>query len=212
VALLALGAAGVATQDGRDSLLVRYTFVDLQPKANHKLDDSLGDLEHNHLAAVPRGVRKFGGAPFRVGEGLIRVRGGESPGPPSAVEGIAVNARFDALHVLHSTMFGSGFGVDDGTEIGAYVVRYADRTTARIPIVYGVDVRDWWEDSDPALPSRGRLAWSGTNPAAGDGAIRLFSTEWANPHPDKKVASIDFETKDTACAPFLVALTLEEQL
>ena len=40
-------------------------------------------------------------------------------------------------------MFGSGFGVDDGTEIGAYVVHYADKTEARIPILYkrsGADI------------------------------------------------------------------------
>jgi hypothetical protein len=124
-----------------------------------------------------------------------------------------VGARFDVLHILHSTMFGKGFGVEDGTVIGAYVVRYADRSDERIPIVYGEDVRDWWRDSDPAEASRGKVAWVGKNRAAGDDSeILLFSGEWRNPHPDKRVAAIDFETKDTACAPFLIALTLERAL
>jgi tetratricopeptide (TPR) repeat protein len=39
--------------------------------------------------------------------------------------------------------------------------------------------------------------------------IRLFSEAWTNPHPDKMVTTIDVVSKKTACAPFLVALTLE---
>jgi hypothetical protein len=35
------------------------------------------------------------------------------------------------------------------------------------------------------------------------------SIGWKNPHPARRVLEIDFETKNTVCAPFLVALTLE---
>ena len=143
----------------------------------------------------------------------IMALGQMAPEPPEAVRGITIGARFDALHILHSTMFGNAFGADDGTEIGTYIVHYADRTDERIPIIYGNDVRDWWRSSDPAETSRGRLAWGGKNRAAGEeDEIRLFSSEWKNPHPDTKVMSIDFETKNTACAPFLVALTLESSV
>jgi hypothetical protein len=107
-------------------------------------------------------------------------------------------------------MFGNAFGAEDGTEIGTYLVHYADGTDERIPIIYGKDVRDWWRSSDPAETSRARLAWGGKNASVAEtDQIRLFSSEWMNPHPDVKVMSIDFETKNTACSPFLVALTLE---
>jgi RNA polymerase sigma factor (sigma-70 family) len=133
--------------------------------------------------------------------------------PPEAVRSIKIDGRFDSLHILHSTMFGNGFGVDGGTEIGTYIVHYADRTKERVPINYGEDVRDWWRSSDPALPSRGKLAWSGKNPAlSDDDEIRLFTSEWKNPRPDAKVVAIDFESRNTVCAPFLVALTLERLL
>jgi len=213
--VLTLGAIGfspVATKS-RPVSGVKFTFVDLQPKGNHKLSDSLGPLEGNNLAGVPHGPQKLEGTWFKIGERLVRVRGQRSPEPPEVVRAIAIDARFDTLHILHSTMFGNAFGADDGTEIGAYVVRYADGTEVRIPIIYGEDVRDWWRSSDPAKPSRGKLAWAGTNAAAGEGdEIRLFSSEWKNPHPDKRVVAIDFETKNTVCAPFLVALTLERVL
>jgi RNA polymerase sigma factor (sigma-70 family) len=136
-----------------------------------------------------------------------------APGPPAAVRGIAIGARFDTLHILQSTMFGNAFGANDGTEIGTYIVYYENRTEERIPIIYGKDVRDWWRSSDPEPPSRAKVAWAGKNAAAGEvDEIRLFSSEWQNPHPDTKVMAIDFETKNTACAPFLMALTLERSV
>ena len=160
----------------------------------------LGDLHGNNLTAVPQGVQQLEGTWFQVGERLIRVRGEHSPEPPEAVRGIAINAQFETLHILHSTMFGNAFGADDGTEVGAYIVHYADRTDERIPIIYGVDLRDWWRSSDSAEASRARIAWAGKNEAAGEeDQIRLFSTRWQNPHPEKRVVDIDFETKGTAC-------------
>ncbi len=215
VAALALGAIGFS-QDATNSRPVtgvKFSFVDLQPRGNHKLSDPLGPLEGNNLAGVPQGPQKLAGTWFKIGERLIRVRGQRSPEPPEAVRAIAIGARFDTLHILHSTMFGNAFGADDGTEIGTYRVRYADGTDERISIIYGEDVRDWWRSSDLATASRGTLAWAGTNAAAGENdQIRLFSSQWKNPHPDKRVLAIDLETKNTACSPFLLALTLERAI
>lgn len=212
LALIAFGPSPL-DEDGRSATGVTFTFVDLRPKGNHRRADALGDLAGNNLAPVPGGRQKLAGTWFHVGEQIIRVRGRRSPEPPEAVRGIPINARFDTLHILHSTMFGNAFGAEDGTEIGTYVVRYADGSQERIPIIYGADVRDWWRDSDPAEPSRGKLAWIGRNEATGDSdAIRLFASEWTNPHPDRRVEAIDLETKDTVAAPFLVALTLERTI
>jgi hypothetical protein len=214
-AFLAIGAVGYAPDPTKSRPVsgIRFTFVDLQPSGNHRLSDALGDLAGNNLAGVPQGRQMLGGTWFNLGERLIRLRGQLSPQPPEAVRAIAIGARFDTLHILQSTMFGNAFGADDGTEIGAYVVRYADRTEERIPIIYGQDVRDWWRSSDSANPSRSKLAWAGQNEAAGKvDEIRLFASRWENPHPGKRVMAIDFESKNTACAPFLVALTLERTL
>jgi hypothetical protein len=216
-AVLALGSLGLSPGDtdtkGRPVSGLKFTFVDLQPRGNHRLADALGDLPGDNFARLPRGPQNLAGTWFNAGERLIRVRGQRSPEPPEAVRGIVIDARFDALHILQSTMFGNAFGADDGTEVGVYLVHYADGTEERIPIVYGQDVRDWWRSSDSSLPSRGRLAWASPNEATGpDDEVRLFSSRWTNPHPEKKVLTIDFETRNTACAPFLVALTLERTL
>jgi RNA polymerase sigma factor (sigma-70 family) len=215
-AVLAFGTAGLWHSSESVSVVVKYTFANLQRNGNHRLADDLGTLEGNNLAELPRGRLRLGGTPFLIGERLIRVRGTHAPEPPAAVAGIAIDARIDRLHILQSTMFGNAFGLDDGTEIGTYIIHYADRTEARIPIIYGRDVRDWWRDSDSSELAPGKVAWSGKNratvEAGGEGQIRLFSTEWKNPHPDRRVAAIDMETRDTPCAPLLVALTLEQEL
>jgi hypothetical protein len=39
--------------------------------------------------------------------------------------------------------------------------------------------------------------------------VRLFTTTWSNPHPEKEVATLDMLSAGTACDPFLVAVTLE---
>ena len=144
---------------------------------------------------------------------LMSMRGmtQSSPEPPEAVRGIVIGARFDTLHILHTTMFGNAFGAEDGTEIGTYIVHYADRTVERIPIIYGKDARDWWRSSDPAETSQARLAWGGKNAAVSEtDQIRLFSPRRENPHPEHKGDVDRFrDQKVPSFRSFLVALTLE---
>ncbi len=189
-----------------------YQYVDLGPKGNQALGQDIG-VEGNNLKEVPQGKHDFAGTKFKVGEKMVHVRGASKPELPEKVEGIKVGARFDKLHILQSTEFGEMSGkVEDGIAIGAYVVHYADKTEETIRIVYGEDVRDWWDSMmDQNKLKRAKVAWRGKNNCSAENGyeIRLFSEAWTNPHPDKMVATIDVVSKKTACAPFLVALTLE---
>jgi hypothetical protein len=191
----------------------KFTFIDLQPRANQKLADDLHESQGNNLAKVPTGEQKLADVPFKLGEKMIHLKGAHSPSAPEKVEGIKVGAKFDRLHILHSTGYGNDPAVGDGTEIGAYVVHYADGATERIPIVYGEDLRDWWVMPDKPAVKRAKVAWEGTNAAAeGMGTkIRLYRVEWTNPHPEKEVATIDAVSKGLECDPFLIALTLEKK-
>lgn len=205
--VLALAATVVA---GAES---KFTTVDLQPKGNQRLADSLHNADGNHLAEVPRGDQKFLGVPYRIGEKMVHVRGEHSPDAPERVEGIKIDATFDRLHVLHSTGYGEAPKLEDGTEIGAYVVHYADKTSARIPIIYGQDLRDWWDWPDRPEATRAKIAWTGSNPfaAGNERKIRLFAMVWDNPQPAKQVATLEMQSSGTMCDPFLVALTLEKK-
>lgn len=63
-------------------------------------------------------------------------------------------------------------------------------------------------------PARGKIAWKGESVRSGEvGAkIRVYLSGWKNPHPDKKIASIDYLGKkaETPAAPFCIAISLED--
>jgi hypothetical protein len=182
------------------------TFLDLQPKANQKLTDNFHtpDSVGNNLAELPKGTREFAGVKFHIGDGLIQLASPKVRDKAAQVEGIAVGQAFATLHILHAT----GYTATDGTLIGKYVIRYEDKTTAAIPIVYGEDMRDWWNIHPEKGVTRGKVAWVGKN--QNTPSIRLFLTTWTNPRPKKKVVSIDYlSTQTSDAAPFCVAMTVE---
>ena len=128
------------------------------------------------------------------------------------MEGISVEGKFTHLHFLHATGWGSPRSIEDGTRIGHYLVRYADKSEVEIPIEYGSDVRDWWNWDDSTATKRSDVAWEGDNPATtGFGvSIRLYHTAWKNPKPEQKIAAIDYvSVNETVCAPFCVAISGE---
>ena len=56
------------------------------------------------------------------------------------------------------------------------------------------------------------MVWKGENDLTREFGcrLRLFMTTWDNPHPDKKIATIDYvKSGDTPAAPFCLAITLE---
>ena len=74
-------------------------------------------------------------------------------------------------------------------------------------------MRDWWNWDRGRPVTRGWVVWTGSNLVTDEYEVtlRLYLGLWENPHPAKKVESIDFlSTNDTICAPFCVAMTVEE--
>jgi len=196
--------------------LRNFEYVDLQKKANLKLTESFHDFEGNDLKKLPQGERVLGGVKFKVGPKFVQLASEQAPTFPEKAIGIAVGKTASQLHFLHATGWGSPSTVADGTRIGSYVVHYEDKTKVVIPIEYGKDVRDWWNWDDSKPCARARIAWTGSNPAAdkyADQAIslRLYLGTWKNPHPKKKIVSIDYtSTNKTICAPFCIAISLEQ--
>jgi hypothetical protein len=56
-----------------------------------------------------------------------------------------------------------------------------------------------------------QVAWTGSNPVADQyqASVRLFMRTYDNPRPEVEVVSVDFVSKLTPAAPFLVAMTVE---
>jgi hypothetical protein len=102
----------------------------------------------------------------------------------------------------------------DFLPIGHYLVRYADGSTQEVPIVYGEDVRDWWDWDKSQKVTRGQVAWTGKTDNSGQYniTVRVYLTTWVNPKPGVKVETIDFVSGfETAASPFCIAITAEEQ-
>jgi hypothetical protein len=198
----------------------KFSYVNLQPEANQKLGDRLGlGREGNNLASLPKGEQTLELVKFKIADGFLQL-GSKwlKESRPDRVDGIKVGKAFAKLHLLHATLFGnSGAGdIADDTEIAKYEIYYEGGDIAAVPVVYGKDVRDWFRSDDPKTKevTRGKVAWTGDNEVAkGEGTqIRLYLGTWENPHPTKKVTRIDYvKVGDTACAPFCVAMTLEEK-
>jgi RNA polymerase sigma factor (sigma-70 family) len=185
------------------------TYLDLQPKANQKLKEAFipANFADNHLGELKQGKETLEGFKFNIGEGLVRLANDKLKDKlPEKVEDIRVGAKFARLHILHATAYREA----GDTVIARYIVRYEDKSEETIEVVYGQDVLDWWNYPDTPMPTRGKVVWKGTNEAVKgyNGTLWLFAQTWKNPHPNKRVASIDFVSTLTEAAPFVVAMTL----
>jgi hypothetical protein len=193
----------------------KLTYVDVQPKADQTMDLPAFDYPYyNDMREVPRGEQSFAAVKFTIGPGSLQLGSGLLPTAPEKIDGIPVNRYATRMYVLHGTQFrGPMLNVADGTTIGYYRVVYEDHSEQPIAIVAGEDVRDWF-DHDPDLPTRGAKVWEGKNLLAEwrNGSVRLFTSGWTNPHPEKKIARIDYLTAGTQAAPFCLAITIEEPI
>jgi WD40 repeat protein len=187
----------------------KLTYIDLQSKVNQEFAEDSGGSPGNNLAELPKGEQIFGGIKFQITNSFIQLGSKKVPDRPLTVEGIKVNQTFTELYIFHGTSH--GFPVD-GTTIGYYILYYEDNTSKRIPIVLGEDVRDWWNDDGSKAVTRGKVAWIGQNAARRKQnlMLRLYLTVWNNPHPNKKVTSIDYVSTNTEASPFCVAMTVGE--
>ena len=189
--------------------------VDLTSGYNVALNETwqparrMEELDLN-LAALPSGLRAFGGIEFDV-RGVIQLRRAapDSELFPQQVA-IPVRQKFARFHVLHGTRYFH----QPGAVIGAFAIHYADGTQAEVPIIYGEHLRqadpaDTPDDTISNCPS-GAVAWKSLAPASPlDWQLRLYQTTFVNPNPNLEVIGIDYVSKMTRCGPFLVALTVE---
>jgi thiol-disulfide isomerase/thioredoxin len=164
--------------------------------------------EGNDLAKLPSGVQTLEGVPFDI-RGVVQLNGGgmvdmQGKNYPRRVKGIKIGRKCERLHFLHA----AGWAVDDGTLVGKYVLRYADGSRQALPIIYGEDIRDWWVGTDKVVELKhAKVAWQGQTSNGSE--VRVYTRTWENPNPDREVASIDFISSMTRCAPFLLAITTE---
>ena len=197
-----LAALNLAPRDSRAPV----QFIDLSPWFNGTLDWNSLALEippQAFLTDLPRGIQTLPGA----GEVKFDVRGvvqlnkdANFLGFQRAIEGIPIQQKCHRLHFLHATHWPE----TPGTQIGSYMLHYANGQQEEVPIVYGRDLHDWVPKSeDSADLQGGKVAWKGKDDH------RVYMSTWENPRPEVEIASLDFVSKLTKCGPFLIAITAE---
>jgi hypothetical protein len=166
--------------------------------------------KHSDLSWLPRGLQTFAGVEFDV-RGVIQLAGRNllSSRYPAAVNRLKLNRMCRALHFLHAT----AWSAPDGTQIGHFRVLYSDGEERQVPIIYGVDVRDWTLATGRTEPEgqKPEIAWIGKSPLSQSQGttLRLFKSSWENPAPQTRLDTLDYVSAQTNCAPFLIAITAE---
>ena len=203
----------------------RCRVIDLAPYVTTSFrDEKAGDRKggwtdqgENDFRSVRTGMVTAAGVPFRVidpeknnGKSCIVLCGSARPYFPEAVRKIRAEGNFSRLFFLHTSAWGNN-GI-----CAYYRIRYADGSKIDYPMAGQQNVADWWFVW--GLP-KAKLGISGGN---SNRSGTTFVAEWVNPHPEKKIVSIDFlsarayhkeninylPTKESV--PILLAITGEE--
>lgn len=174
----------------------RAVKVDLRPWCTTGFrDDVAGDGQGgwtdqgaNDLRHVPAGDLVWEGVALHIvdgeandGRSCIMLRGKGRPDLPEAVRGIRIDAAAKALYFTHT----SAWFYERGA---GYVIHYADGTDQWVELANESNVADWWHPHD--LPSAS-VAWQGPQPEGG-GTVGIWMMRWQNPHPERRIATVDF--------------------
>ncbi|MBN1675630.1 MAG: hypothetical protein JXR37_31600 [Kiritimatiellae bacterium] len=178
------------------------TPLELDARFTHGFSGFLTEVEpkkyggRDRPVAIDSGVKEIGFIPMRLagepGRNCIILREGDAP-----VE-IPVDARFSALSFLHTGYINdpqderaAGGKCREwmyGWPSGDYIVRYADGTAESLPIRLGMNIKRFDCHSERRATNENRYVLA-LDDANGD-PIHLYQWEWANPHPEKQIASI----------------------
>jgi tetratricopeptide (TPR) repeat protein len=181
------------------------TLIDLSLFYNRGTDVTLSvdDAHHNFTQLRPGRQTLTGETEFDL-RAVIALYGTDATDSGQGV-GIPIGQKCRRLHILHVA---NGPKNQDGIEVGAYRLHYADGHQQQIPIIYGEHLRSHDPDWDPQVAlATNTKAWVGNTPAKS--RIRLFETAWESDRPEVAIVSLDFLSSRAGTFLFLFAITAE---
>ena len=171
-------------------------------------DDGKGgwtDQGNNDFRMMPLGKQEMANVPFNIidpaknnDRSCLVLRGSQRQRFPVEIKGIAINEKLARLYFLHTCAWSFG------KEAARYRINYEDGSKTEYVVVEGRNIGDWWDCSN--LPEA-VLGLARTNRF--DKQVGAFVAAWENPHPEKKIASVDFVATGDA-VPVLIAMTGEK--
>ncbi|MEY3896707.1 MAG: hypothetical protein RLZZ214_2227 [Verrucomicrobiota bacterium] len=199
-----------ATRNQPDS---RFQMIDLADHVNRPLRFRRGWLGDQPLTQLDPGRQVFHGVPFQIRGGNHRSDCGAivlkslsnkmGNGQPlrSSVR-IELHSPVAAIYVLHGCGYGKYL-----KQFATYTFFAGKRWVAEVPMVAlgipqtGYDaveiaqanIQDWWPDFPPCDFPHARMAplTNENHPAATGRHVSLYTLEWINPAPDKKITHIE---------------------
>ena len=200
----------------------RIVKINLRPYANRdfkddKADDRQGgwvDQGAKDFRHMPKGNQVLLDVPFEIidpaqnrGRGALILGSDVRPYFPREIKGIAINGKFSRLYFLHTSAW------TRSEKMGYYRLNYTDGTSVYQDLVGGKNIGDWCDCQDLSQARLG-LVHENKDVAVADGfnqsgRIGLWIMEWANPFPEKEIASMDF-VADGRAVPILIAVSGEK--
>lgn len=177
--------------------------------------------EKRNLVNFPLGRKKFCNALFRIitpaqnaGRGCVVLKGRSRPDFPEKALGIEVKRKIKRLYFLHTASYcGQGTGV-------VYRIRlnYADRSNTDLEVKEGETIWDWYYNMKPGevyppQTPQAKAAWIGKvcewNEPTKEAAAIVFCAWLTNPHPERKVMTLDLISGDSRAVPAIFGITAE---
>jgi len=130
---------------------------------------------------------------------------------PASVESIRMNTTASELHFLQGCLWISKIG----KEIGSYVVHYENGSQETIPLVYGENIANLWNQQGTFPEMKVTQATKVLLPPVKQRQGNTPSTSaayhftWKNPHPDQRISHLEFKSERHIPAPILLGLTVK---
>ena len=187
--------------------------LDLRPIVNMDWkDDKEGDGKggwtdqgDNDMHNIVPGVQTLLGVPFDLidaakngDHAVLTLKSANFQAGPASAE-INVNAKAASIYFLHASAWTNG-------QMATYVVQYDDGTSEKIPIRAGQEINDWWS---PQSGAACRTALEVPNNHFDD--VGLLAFGWNNPHPEKTITKLQFQSAVGQGIVILTAVTLSSK-
>jgi len=153
------------------------------------------------------GQKNYGGVPFRILEPLSCVVLNSRQRPQSKLPQrvtIPVNRRADVLYVLHT-----GALLISGRTNWTYVIHYTNGRQSAIPVVPGVNVRNWEASNNPEFDNPPGMRTVPAPERVGNALAPVcgaYIMEWLNPRRDTPIRAIEMISSGDGI-PILLAIT-----
>jgi len=193
-----------------------FVFVDLKPYANAKITNTQwwtgnpGGSDLEELLEIAKDGHEFEGpggemVPFKVEDANLRIFGTNAAQNPKKIEGIKVEMTAETVYFIHMTGWEAV-----GIPSYKFVMNYEDGSSEELLMQSHVNSDDWCHipGQVPAPLADKDSAWIWRESGVTCGSVGVIATRWENPHPDKRIKTIDFVSLETAAVPAVFAITL----